>query len=227
MSIHTLPPEIISIILSHIPDKTLANITCKLFQKLLQTLYDTQQLSDINDSYFLNKHFPNLNDKDFDKITNINNYKCLNLIAYKLFVIDNVSISYTQTLMLIKQNCKLNNVTRPKYMQKMYQKSSLWLEDYTNILEITLLHKSYDMLILLFSLSNFKKEYIDTIPTRFEKEKDINVITYEIDYLVKNNVLDYTTIYVKCHPYTQIPLYNELYKHLEKYVNKNIVQLYT
>lgn len=227
MSIHILPHEIISIILSHIPDKTQASITCKLFQKLLQTLYDTHQLSDIDDSYFLNKHFPNLNDKDFNKITNIHNYKCLNLIAYKLFVIDNVGISSDHTLMLIKQNCKLNNVSRPKYMQKMYEKISLWLGDYSDILKITLLNKSYDMLILLFSLQHFKKEYIDIMPTRFEKETDINVITYEIDYLVKNNVLDYTTIYLKCHPYTQIPLYNELYKHLEKYVSKNIVQLYT
>ena len=83
MSIHILPHEIISIILSHIPDKTQASMTCKLFQKLLQTLYDTHQLSDINDSYYFSK-IPDV--YPLDKICNIKSNSILNLIIYKQIV---------------------------------------------------------------------------------------------------------------------------------------------
>lgn len=231
MALLTLPHETITHILYHITDKTLTNMTCKLFQKLLQNLYDTKKLSNINDSYFLNKHFDNMRHKDLDQVINIHNYNCLNLIAYKLFVSKNINVLNEHLMMLIKQNCKLNNVTRPKYMKKMYQdiQTYYWVVSKTDteMLNTTLAHKSYDMLVLLLSVQNIKKIYVSTISARFKNEKDINVITYEIDYLVKNNVLDYTEVYVKLHEYEKIHLQNELYGYLEKYVNKNIVCMYS
>jgi hypothetical protein len=115
MSIYILPPEIITLILFHIPDKTQASMTCKLFQKLLQTLYDTHQLSDINDSYYFSK-IPDVYPSD--KICNIKNNNILNLIAYKFLIKNQYKylLDAYYIYIVLRQNYILNNISKPDYL---------------------------------------------------------------------------------------------------------------
>jgi hypothetical protein len=82
----SLPDEIVTHILSFLPDKIYASMTCKLFEKLLMQMFNNKMINDYNDPYYLNKYYTNQNILIINRFLHlITNHNSLNCIYFKLY----------------------------------------------------------------------------------------------------------------------------------------------
>lgn len=193
MLLLTLPHEIITHIFHYIPDIIPISMTCKLFQNLLDKICN--QLKNINDPYFLSKNF----DKAYlMKVHFITNHNCLNFITYKLFITKQYPImSSYYVAYLLEQHCKINNVSRPEYINKMCM---YFIDEGFNICEYLqpimrqqMYQTSPDIILLIFRY--LKSSYLLSIYWRLKIKTRIDYIFEEIDFFVSKNVLTYKELY--------------------------------
>jgi hypothetical protein len=223
-SLLDLPHDIIPLILYHIPDKTPASMTCKLFRKMLLDMLDKKQLSDINDSYYISHlgittfHF---------LIEHIHNPNCLNAIIYK-FINDRVGYRMPK-YKLLKQNCKLNNISKPKYINFLVNEieriNYYGDKNIVDILDVAFINKSFDILMMIMISNKIKAHWANSIYKRYKNETQIDIIIEEINMLIKNNIMSYAEMYNDMYlmDKNKIFLYDDVMKYLEQFLNPNTI----
>lgn len=190
-SIMYLPYEMIAHIFGLVEDKIGLSMVCKLFGKLLLKMHRYNQISNINDSYYL-KHMDNLNDAFIVvNIYNIHNHNCLNLIMYKanLGLMEDNETQFC----ILYQNCVKNNISRPKYISKLSKETYFEVPiSVSRILWVCITYKSYSILkILLEKNADIKDNFVKGLMFLHAINNDV---VKDIDCLVKNDVITYETV---------------------------------
>lgn len=206
------PYEILAIIMGFVDDNIRTSMTCHLFRDVLQKMYKSKQLMNVNDPYVLSRHHKkygfrvyDIIKKDMDKITN---HKCLNFIGDILFANGEQGFVYEwgSIYILLFQNCITNNASRPTYFPKMLTqiKHHLYRLDtvYERIILVTLASKSFDVFVILMQDLGARQIWGTFIfRQRYLNESDINVIIKEMDILMENKVMSANEIlnFVRLH----------------------------
>jgi hypothetical protein len=113
-------------------------------------MFKEGQLSDINDSYYLMKHFGNNGYTCMGKIGSIYNHNSLNFLS------SNRKVIYNYPLSALRQNCIMNNISRPSYLYKLFEiimRSDP--SEMSNILNILFDNKFYDIIKILSKYEHF------------------------------------------------------------------------
>jgi hypothetical protein len=215
MSIHTLPHEIITHIINYIPDKMNTSMTCKLFQTILQ---NTKHTENINDPYYLSKNFNMFTGIKLGRITNHN---CLNFMTYNYIIANTFNAFDTDNPLmlpifnylatLLQQHCKINNVSKPDYINKLCLKLQNYRYTFLGPIFVEYTYpQSPDIALLIFP--HIKPIYISLL-----RNYSQNDIYKEIDFFVDNNVLTYAEMdeYINNINYDKW-LYDDLHCYIKK-----------
>lgn len=213
-----LPNETITHILQFIPDKVYASMVSKRWRQLLDgTVKDVQfhryridvEIYDgydyyehiiyihktYNDPFTLTKYVDAKNILKFkNNIQHVTNHNCLNYVWYVLKYVINLKhiINIRFAVNLLAQNCRVNNVSKPKYIFEMWDIILSVSAKYI-MLDTILKHKSYDMLFLL------AHQFNDLGPKWLEYHNKRNTLPdeliKEIDIFVDKNIMTYLHLY--------------------------------
>jgi len=184
--------EIWTMIASFVKDRMYMSMTCKLFQDMLQNMYDTKQLTNLNDPYVFKYRYQNI--KLSDKIKY--NKHFLNYVNHH--VINATTYDKKHIINVLTHNCKSNNVTKPDDIKKlidMYVKDNVITLEFGILVYVCLIHKSRDILKLMASYDVARVAYAITIFVRYKYESNIDIIVRDMDRLVRLGVTDYDEIY--------------------------------
>jgi hypothetical protein len=132
------------------------------------------KLSDFNDSYYLMRYC-----KDdtiyVTKICNIHNHNCLN------FLLTHEKILSRFPLTILRQNCVANNISRPDYLCKLFERvRQTFSGEITVILDILFDNKFYDMLKILANNYNINNKVKQEIITSFDMDIMTPIMIYRM-----------------------------------------------
>lgn len=143
---HQLPYEMIMHIIGFVPDKVNVSMTCKLFCKLCNDLYDICDTIKFNDPYDINKFYNRKNIlMNREDLKNIDNHNSLNCMFYKLYFkngkynrnmydddellndklqntedyMEQIAIRAKFVYRLLYSCCNTNNILKPIYINKL------------------------------------------------------------------------------------------------------------
>jgi hypothetical protein len=219
---HHLPNETVCHIFKFVKDRIPVSRTCKKWDILLNDMYKQKLLSDINDPYYFKKYFDEVGLlKTENDTANISEHKCLNYICEKLYNI-NVYVPVKFGNDLIIKNCQVNNVSKPKWIYRLYRN---YVYDLPKIIDTCLKYKAYDMLVILIFHDNtfamkFKEQYI----LHYYYETNIDVIICDLEIIMSKNILTITQIY-KLICVSNIFLRKPILAYLEAKINPEILRL--
>lgn len=238
----SLPKELMPHILSLVPDKIYLNQTCKLYENILQQLFDNKQLSDHNDSYYLYKYYNPTNIRTVENhIPSITNYNSLNYIFYTAyFTCDNRHKGVYTHLGLVScireplllQYCIINFVTRIEYLiillNGLYHKPIFSGDSVkgSELLYAAFKYESYDFIILLLSQEWMISKWSYIFEARYLNENNSNIIIKEINFLTNNHLMSLSQIYRCLHEQT----FNtkiDVIDYLEQQLGENMVKYLT
>lgn len=237
-----LPNETINNILQFIPDKVYAYMVSNRWRKLLDETVKDVQLhkykidveiyegyhylrhkqyahDTFNDPFTLPKYVDEKNILKFqNNIQYITNHNCLNYIFYTSKC-KNKSIRFF--VILLAQNCEMNNSSNPNYILELYDMINNQ-PAYGLILNEILKHKSYDILSILAHKFN------DFGPTWLRYHYAMspsNEIIKDIDILADKKIMSYTQIYNLIHK-SNLRFSLEILVHLKTKIDKDILKLF-
>jgi hypothetical protein len=248
-----LADELVAKIMTYEPNKIKISMVCKLWHQIL--------VKNINSLCYLQEHYNCDNISQLSShIKFIVNHNCLNFIFEKISNINPTVISWNiinkKTLYkLLEQYCVTNNISNPKYLCTLlkYVKNDFgrtglvllfgkYNKGMLDILHLTRVNKSYDILAFLLLDSNIKDEYCSTLLD----DVYFDSLIPEIDFLVGKQIYPLTDAYINIHKkikkdnefdkmcklYGGITLQNTIdenkgytfLKLLEKYMDKNMIE---
>jgi hypothetical protein len=246
VTITLLPYEMLTHIITFIPDKMNISIVNKLFEKVLQQMFDNGQLTDHYEPYYLkkNRHKLTIDEINNDILPSVNNYNCLNFIFTVLFTQGECDegVYFTKALhsfnyndgieqniiyLLLKRNCVMNNISRPKYIRMLMENlNKIYTGHISNILYTAITNKSYDILIILLSMPIMKGWLMRSIIGKSD-DNNINEIIELLVLLRDRHVVSFIDIYSEMyyHQGTQweSKIGVEIIAYLETVIDKNIV----
>jgi hypothetical protein len=239
-----LPNETIINILGFIPDKVYAYMVSKRWRKLLDETVKDVQLhkyridveiyegydyfghrqyahTTFNNPFTLPKYVDEKNILKFqNNIQYITNHNCLNYIFYTSKC-KNRSINIRFLVVLLAQNCKVNNSSKPNYILELYDIINNQ-SAYGLILNKILKHKSYDILsILAHKFNDFGTMWLHYHYTMSQ----FNEIIKEIDILVDKNIITYAHVYNIFHK-SNMRFRLEILTHIKTKIDKDILKLF-
>jgi hypothetical protein len=174
-------------------------MTCKRFGVYLEQMFKGKQLSDLNDPYYLMKHFENNEYVCMNQLDSIYNHNSLNFLSY------NRKVIYECPLSALRQNCIVNNISRPSYLYKLFEiVMQRFPHEMSYILDILFDNKFYDIIKILSNHEHFLHYWIVSF---IYKNKTFDEIKREIIILIDLDIATPEKIY---------ELINQtLYPHLE------------
>jgi hypothetical protein len=145
-------------------------------------MFDTKQLSDINDPYFLMKYYNTNNLKQIcEHIHKITNHNCLNFIAYTW---QKPMVILFNPMKLLKQNCIVNNVSRPRYICALVEQLNNYNQwPHLDILNELFNNKYYNMIKILLGNDAFYSIWITSFFVRYSDEKFDDAIK-ELNFII-------------------------------------------
>jgi hypothetical protein len=198
-----LPYEMIYNILIYLPEKMNASLTCTLWSKCCQQLYNENKMTNHNDLYYLKKHYNRNNINDIEEyITTITNHNCLNFIFFMhcrvpliqyvgcqnwYFKPESLNIELLRLLMM--QNCITDNVSKYESLEQlMVIFQNYYLLD--SLLNFALNHKSHNISHILLSYAIVMANWHNRISKLSSHE-----LIKEVKFLLDNNFITLNKVY--------------------------------
>jgi hypothetical protein len=134
----------------------------KRFGVCLEQMFEHGHFIDLDDSYYLAKVYKEKISLSIGQIYRIYNHNCLN------FLISHKRIMSSLPLTILRQNCRLNNISRPNHLYKLFERvEEFYPSQIIDIFNILFGKKFYDMIkilskhkyFLIFWIVNFIKRH--------------------------------------------------------------------
>jgi len=211
-----LPDETIMHVLGFVPDKMYVSIVCKKWVKLLDSLYKQQNKIDVNDPYHLkwgNISAGWINQRNY--IEQIKNHNCLNYICHQLQHFESEKVFMCSKI--LKQNCVINNVSKPKDIHFLMKH----IYDFSGVFNAIIGNNSYDMMLLFSFVHPIHSYWIKhaSITT------DINAIKQSIIKIVSLRIMTFENFYNEIYKHPSFKLKNEVLEYLEKHIDVKIAKM--
>ncbi len=240
----SLPYEIQKLIISYVNKNSniICSFVCKSWKLILKDIYKQKifnlngiqnnscscNMVDIqNDSYLFDTCCDKYKLTDICKkliISKIYSRNCLNRIALKIINSYHLIVDKHIVNLILLQNCVINNVSKPDYIKKLLKIVFISNNILDNMLNASLIHSSFDMADFYIAMGGLPNSWIEYISNRSDTENEYVKIVKELEYLIKNNVINLPYYYLTLKKNTNINHYDRLLKHIEPYVSDNIKQ---
>ena len=222
---HNLPYEMMAHIFVFVEDNIYVSMVCKTFRGILQKMYVSKQLSNVNDPYVLSKIHKEPEFILEDNIPKITNKKSLDYIA--TFICE----SYFQgdiQILLLKQNCISNNLSTRQPIHQVIKfmagHSFHYYKTINEILNIAFKFKRWSFLEILMSFNSIRIKWIVSVHHRYDNENDIDIIIDEMDYLNDNKIMSYGNMYESMdHYYLEFKFAEDMKEYLRAYLEEDII----
>jgi hypothetical protein len=193
-TITILPQEIMSHILTYIPDTLPSSMVCKLWSNILKKI----SIQNYNNPHYLKQQYTiqNINTL-INHIPYITNHNCLNFITSTIFItpisnshLHDDTISRHYIYMLLMQNCETNNVSNPEYIHILIKhliKNSMSPIKYflRKAYNISLHNQSFDMMIIISTYYDIMRYLKYT----YNYQENVDIIIQQIEILSGKNII--------------------------------------